>query len=357
MPNVSGYLEIFEKGFGFLRQIENNFKPSNEDTYVPGPIIKQLRLREGLFIEGQAEENASQKNNQKLTNVLQINSVSAEAYRRVKGLKHQISINPDTQFKMTLNKRDRTGPILDLLVPIGRGQRGLIIAPPKTGKTSILKHIALAMEKNHPTIKVYVLLVDERPEEVTDFRRALAKTHVLASSADETVANHLRMTRLVMNTAMRETELGNDAVVLIDSLTRMGRAFNKDTFSHGRTLSGGLAANALDLPRRFFGAARNIENGGSLTIMATILIKTGSQMDEVIFQEFKGTGNLDLVLTQTCADQRVFPAINVRESGTRKEELLLDAEQLKKGAKLRRVVAQTDEVEGMRYLLESLPFQ
>lgn len=355
MLPVEGYLEILAKGFGFLRNIDNNFRPSKTDTFVPNPIIQNFDLREGLHIKGSARKSATDsKQNSQLHSITEINHQVVDEYSSRKELKNLISINPIERIHLKLDDNDRLGKILDILVPLGKGQRGLIIAAPKTGKTTILKHIAQAIQKNHSEIKLFILLVDERPEEVTDFKRTLKRAHVLSSSADENVTNHLRMTRLTLNTAMRMVEYGQDVAVLIDSLTRMGRAFNKETHSYGRTLSGGLAANALDLPRQFFGAARKIENGGSLTIMATILVNTGSQMDEVIFQEFKGTGNLDLVLSSACAEQRVFPAININASGTRKEELLLDDPEYRRSAKIRRLLSQFKEVEAMTYLITKL---
>jgi transcription termination factor Rho len=240
------------------------------------------------------------------------------------------------------------------LVPIGRGQRGLIISPPKSGKTTLLKHMANSLGVNHPEVNVFVLLVDERPEEVTDFKRSLEGAHVLYSSADQNVAQHMRMIRITMNTAIRCAEAGHDTVVFIDSLTRMARAFNTESQSYGRTLTGGLGANSLDIPRSLFGAARNLENGGSLTIIATILVDTGSRMDDIIFQEFKGTGNMDLVLSRACAEQRLWPAININQSGTRKEHLLLAGSELQESMKLRRDLAQRDELSALSALIEYL---
>ena len=353
MDQAQGYLEIYPKGFGFLRDLENNFRPATTDIFVPHQLIRSHSLREGLLIEGFVKKAQSQeKKKAQLNKITKINESAANGYQDVKNLKNLTSINPNERIQMSLGPKDRLGKILDMLVPLGKGQRGLIVASPKTGKTTLLKHIAMAIEKNHPEIELFVLLVDERPEEVTDFRRTINNGYVLSSSADESVANHLRMTRLAMNSAIRMVEFGKDVAILIDSLTRMGRAFNKDTQSHGRTLSGGLAANALDLPRQFFGAARKVEGGGSLTIMSTILVDTGSLMDEIIFQEFKGTGNLDLVLSKECGEQRVYPAININASGTRKEELLLDDDEYQKTAKIRRLLSQFKEVEAMQYLIQ-----
>ena len=246
------------------------------------------------------------------------------------------------------------GKALDMIVPIGKGQRGLIISPPKSGKTTILKHMANSLITNHPEVVVFALLVDERPEEVTDFRRGLKHAYVLSSSADQSVSQHLRMTKMTVNAAIRLAETGIDAVVFIDSLTRMSRAFNTEAQSYGRTLTGGLGANAMEMPRRIFGAARNVENGGSLTIIATILINTGSKMDDIIFQEFKGTGNMDLVLSRKCAEQRLWPAINIIQSGTRKEHLLLDTPEFQEMVKIRRGLSKKDEITALSAFIEYL---
>jgi transcription termination factor Rho len=355
MNSASGYLEILPKGFGFLRNKDNNFRPSQEDAHIPAKLINQFQLREGLFIEGACQRcGEDSENRPQIIHISKINGHVPKKYSSVQELKSGVSINPDQRLTMTMDEGDRLGKVLDFVTPLGRGQRGLITAAPKTGKTTILKHIARAVMANHPDIKVFVLLVDERPEEVTDFRRSLPGATVLYSSADEDSPNHLRMTRMAMHCAMREAEFGADVIVLIDSLTRMARAFNRETDSFNRTMTGGLGANALELPRRFFGAARNIEKGGSLTIMATILVETGSRMDDIIFQEFKGTGNLDLVLSRACAERRVFPAVNLNASGTRKEELLLDSDDYVKIAKLRRYLAAQDEVQAMTYLMKNL---
>ena len=349
MENTNGYLELFPKGFGFLRSSQQNFKPSKDDIYVSPGLVRSHFLEEGMFISG---NTSAQKDGKiQLGEIISINGWPPKEMRHRKSLKEQTSISPDEPLNLCIDEKDRLGMLLNFVAPTGMGQRGMIISAPKTGKTTILKQYAQAVQKNHPDIKTYVLLVDERPEEVTDFRRALEHSCVLSSSADESTSNHLRMTRLALSAAIRDAEVGKNVLVLIDSLTRMARAFNKETQSHGRTLSGGLAANALELPRRFFGAARNLEHGGSLTVMATILVDTGSRMDEVIFQEFKGTGNLDLVLSTKCAEHRLYPAIDINASGTRKEELLLTDEQHRQATKLRRFLGQMSETEAMQYLL------
>lgn len=341
-------MEILDRGFGFLRNIDNNFKPTSQDTYVPAHLIKQLYLGEGVYIEGKGVDGDGKNKNLKLTEVDSVNHLSLEDYADVSVLQDQVSINPTERFHLTRGPKDHMGKALDMIVPIGKGQRGLIISPPKSGKTTILQHMANSIIANHSDAEVFVLLVDERPEEVTDFKRRLKAGHVLHSSADQSVAQHMRMARLAMNAAVRPAEIGRDVVVFIDSLTRMSRAFNTETRSHGRTMTGGLATNALEIPRRIFGTARNIEDGGSLTIIATILVDTGSRMDDIIFQEFKGTGNMDLVLSRQCAEQRLWPAIHINDSGTRKEHLLLTREEYKEVTEIRRALAEKNEVAALK---------
>lgn len=354
MEPVQGYLEIMDKGFGFLRNIEENFQPRPENTYVPNSLIRKLNLKEGSFIEGFGEKKGPSNPNLALIRVETINKLPFDEFINTPLLQDQISINPFERYTITQNEEDITGKALDMIVPIGMGQRGLIISPPKSGKTTILRHMANSIVMNHPDAKVFVLLVDERPEEVTDFRRGLQNAHVLYSSADQQIGQHMRMTRLAMHTAIRCAEIGQDSVVFIDSLTRMTRAFNADTDSHGKTMTGGLGANAMEFPRKIFGAARKLENGGSLTIIATILVDTGSRMDDIIYQEFKGTGNMDLVLSRECAEQRIWPAININKSGTRKEDLLMDKEEHKKIIDIRRAIATKTELDAMSDFLSIL---
>ncbi|MGD9898526.1 MAG: transcription termination factor Rho [Calditrichaceae bacterium] len=351
VDQINGYLEVMTKGFGFLRDINNNFQPGPGDIFVPANVIKKYNLKEGAYIEGERQAEDSGKENNRIEKIINVNQIPLDQISKIETFKRQVSVNPTERLTMTIGKNDRLGKALDLIVPIGKGQRGLIVSPPKAGKTTILKHIAHAITRNHPDVEVYILLVDERPEEVTDFRRSVEKAKVVASSADESVESHLRITRLAMNSAMGIAEFGKDVVVLVDSLTRMSRAFNNATNSFSKTLTGGLGANALDLPRRFFGAARNIETGGSLTILATILVDTGSRMDDIIFQEFKGTGNMDLVLSKLCAEQRIWPAININQSGTRKDDLLLSDEEFRYTTKIRRILTPVDEVSAMTGLL------
>lgn len=351
MEPVQGYLEIMDKGFGFLRNIEENFHPKPENPYVPNSLIRKLNLREGSFIQGYGEKKSPQNVNAALIRIETINNLPFDEFIKTPMLQEQVSINPFERYHLAQGPDDLIGKALDLIVPIGMGQRGLIISPPKSGKTTILRHMANSVVTNHPDAKIFVLLVDERPEEVTDFQRGLTDAHVLYSSADQQTGQHMRMTRLAMHTAIRCTEIGQNAVVFIDSLTRMTRAFNNDTDSYGKTMSGGLGANAMEFPRKIFGGARKLENGGSLTIIATILVETGSRMDEVIFQEFKGTGNMDLYLSRECAQQRIWPAININKSGTRKEDLLMETEEYENMVNIRRSIASLDEVTAMSKFL------
>jgi len=348
---IHGVLEITDKKHGFTRKPENNFLPSSDDAFVAPQLIRKYHLREGVEIEAQLDETKGKVRNKPIKALLAINGLPPEKFAQVPDIKSQTSIDPFEQLIIQIDENDRTGAIIDLLVPIAKGTRGLIISPPRAGKTTILKHIALAVQKNHPEVEVMVLLIDERPEEVTDFRRTTG-ARVFSSSSDQSVENHLRIARLTMNYAIRKAEMGKDVLVLIDSLTRMSRAFNKNVNTHGRTMSGGLDVRALEIPRQFFGAGRKLEEGGSLTILATILVDTGSRMDEIIFQEFKGTGNMELVLSRKCADRRVFPAINIEKSGTRKEHLILDEQRLQLNHKLRRYLINFDEVKAMEMLIE-----
>jgi len=354
LKSVEGHLEILDRRFGFLRSIKKNFQPNPEDIFVPANLIQKFNLHEGVFIEGAGVRGDSKKRNLKLTEIEKINQIPLKEFSKIKPLQSEVSISPSERLKLTQGPDDIMGKALDMIVPIGKGQRGLIISPPKSGKTTILKHMANSLITNHPEVVVFALLVDERPEEVTDFRRGLKHAYVLSSSADQSVSQHLRMTKMTVNAAIRLAETGIDAVVFIDSLTRMSRAFNTEAQSYGRTLTGGLGANAMEMPRRIFGAARNVDNGGSLTIIATILINTGSKMDDIIFQEFKGTGNMDLVLSRKCAEQRLWPAINIIQSGTRKEHLLLDTLEFQEMVKLRRGLSKKDEIIALSAFIEYL---
>lgn len=355
MKPVQGHLEIMDQGFGFLRSIEHNFKPSPDNPFVPAGMIKKLGLREGSFIQGMGDQKSSKQKNLALSRIEHINRLPAETFLGTPLLQDQVSINPFERYRFAQSPEDTTGKALDLISPIGKGQRGLVISPPKSGKTTVLKHMAESIGANHPDSTVFMLLVDERPEEVTDFQRGLSHTHVLYSSADQNIDQHMRMTRLSLHTAIRCAEAGQDAVVFIDSLTRMTRAFNVKTDSGGRTMTGGLGANAMEFPRKIFGAARKLEKGGSLTIVATILVDTGSRMDDIIYQEFKGTANMDLVLSRECAEKRIWPAVDVQQSGTRKEALLLDKEEYELAGRIRSSLPTTDKAAAMNQFLDMLP--
>jgi len=352
MKALKGHLEIMDKGFGFLRSLENNFSPDSQDTFVPAALIQNYRLPEGGYIEGNGKKRDARSPNAQLHSVQTINKIPLDTFSGFGSLQDQTSINPTEKLIMTQAADDFTGKAIDMFIPVGKGQRGLIISPPKSGKTTILKHMAASIIANHPDVDVFILLIDERPEEVTDFKRGLKGAHVLYSSADQSIETHMRMTRLALHTAILCAETGRDSVVLIDSLTRMSRAFNVKTNSHGRTMTGGLGAGALAIPRKIFGAARNVENGGSLTIIATILVETGSRMDDIIYQEFKGTGNTDIVLSRLCAEKRIWPAFNINASGTRKEELLLDDQMYQEAIKIRGVLSSLDETSAMSTILE-----
>jgi len=343
-----------DRGFGFLRNIDNNFRPASDDTFVPTHLIRKYNLSEGVMIHGKGEKGDGGNKNLKLAELETINTLPYEAFLEIEPLQQQTSVHPTERLLMAQGRDDVMGRLLDMIVPVGRGQRGMIISPPKSGKTTILKHMATSIVCNHPDVETFVLLVDERPEEVTDFKRGLKDVHVLSSSADQAVMHHMRIIRMAMNTAMRCTETGRDTVVFIDSLTRMARAFNRETNSYGRTLTGGLGANAMEIPRKIFGAARNIETGGSLTIIATILVETGSRMDDIIFQEFKGTGNMDLVLSRKCAEQRIWPAIHINPSGTRNEGLLLDKNEYKEIIRFRRALSKLNETDAISFLIEHI---
>lgn len=351
MQPVNGHLEILDQGFGFLRSLEDNYQPKPTDPYVSMQFIKRYNLLEGSYIEGKGVDNGPKTKNLALNWVDTVNGVPLKKFSKIPMLQDQVSIHPNDRYVFSQGPDDFTGQALDLIVPIGMGQRGLIISPPKSGKTTLLRHMANSIIMNYPDTRVFVLLVDERPEEVTDFKRGLKNASVMFSSADQQIAQHMRMTRLALHTAIRCTEAGQDAVVFIDSLTRMTRAFNSETESYGKTLTGGLGANSMEIPRKIFGAARNLETGGSLTIIATILVDTGSRMDDIIYQEFKGTGNMDLVLSRKCAEQRIWPAININQSGTRKEDLLLEPDELAEAVRVRRSLAHLDEVAAMTELL------
>lgn len=348
-----GVLEILPDGWGFLRR-HPNLQSTNADVYVSQSQIKRFGLRTGDFVFGVARPPKEGEKYYGLLRVEAINGVPSDEARKRRDFEQLTPLYPNERLIMETTPDNISGRIIDLIAPIGKGQRALIVAPPKAGKTTLLKNIANSITTNHPEVILLVLLVDERPEEVTDMRRSV-KGQVISSTFDEPPENHMRVADLVLERAKRLVEQGKDVVVLLDSLTRFGRASNLTTSPSGRTLSGGLDPAALYRPKRFFGAARNIEEGGSLTVIATCLIETGSRMDEVIFEEFKGTGNMELVLTRELAERRIFPAIDVKRSGTRHEELLYARDELAAVWQLRRLLAnQEDLVEAAEQLIRLL---
>src|SRR3954447_9384589 len=346
-----GVLELHPKGFGFLRNPSRHYAAQAGDPYVPAPLIQKHSLREGMLVGGVIEPPRKGASGPRLTAVARIEDQEPRqvAFRNWDEL---TPIDPHEQVVLETPGGPLTTRVMDLFTPPGKGQRGLIVAPPRTGKTVLLSHIAQAVIQNHPDMHLVVLLVDERPEEVTDLKRTI-NGEVIASSSDNDTANHIRVAELVVERAKRLTEQGRDVFVLLDSLTRLARAYNKQTGS-GRTMSGGVDAKALDVPKRLFGSARAFEEGGTLTILGTALIETGSRMDDVIFQEFKGTGNMELVLDRQLADRRIYPAINLAQSGTRKEERLLPPETLERITLLRRSMLQLKPVEAMEGLVKQL---
>ena len=354
-----GVLERMQDGFGFLRAPESNYLAGPDDLYVSPALIKKYGLKTGDYIEGQiqAPQNESER------------YFALETIERVNGgdpdkLRHRVSFDdmtplyPDEMLKMEVvgdkdKGRSLSARVIDLIAPTGRGQRSLIVAPPRTGKTVMLQNIAHSIATNYPDVKLIVLLIDERPEEVTDMQRSV-KGEVISSTFDEPAARHIQVAEMVIEKAKRLVESGQDVVILLDSITRLGRAYNTVVPSSGKVLTGGVDAYALQRPKRFFGAARNIEGGGSLTIIATALVDTGSKMDEVIFEEFKGTGNSEIILDRKLSDKRVYPAIDITKSGTRKEDLLVGKDTLAKMYVLRRIINPMGTLEAMEFLLDKL---
>ena len=350
---VSGVLYIKPNGAGLLVNSINNYAPQPGDSVVPRSVIEKLHLQGGLHLTGNARR--AQNGNLEMIALEAVEGMPLEEYRESRRpFSELISIDPNQQFKLETEPERLTTRVLDLLSPIGMGQRCLVVAPPKAGKTTLLKDIAHGINQNHPDVLLFVLLVDERPEEVTDFRRSVENGEVIASSSDETAENHIMIAEVVLERARRLVEMKKDVVILCDSITRMSRAYNNEQRGSGKILSGGIDARTMEKPRRFFGAARNAEEWGSLTIIATALIDTGSRMDEVIFQEFKGTGNTEIVLDRGLFERRIFPAINIAQTGTRKEEKLLTPAILPKVHTLRRALAGTDPMTAMKMLLERL---
>lgn len=349
---AKGYLEISQDGYGFLQ--ESLYTMESRTVIVSAGLIKQYQLRTGDYVVGKARQARENERFGTLMKVEAVNNLDPEAAARRPKFDDLIPQFPDRQLILETTSEEASSRVIDLLAPIGRGQRGLIVAPPKAGKTTLLKKVARAVLRNEPDVKVIVLLIDERPEEVTDFRESVDGADVIASTFDEPPQNHIRVAEFVHERSRRIVEEGGHVLILLDSITRLARANNLVTPPTGRTLSGGLDSAALHFPKRFLGAARNIRGGGSLTILATALVETGSRMDDVIFEEFKGTGNMELHLSRRLEERRIFPAIDILKSGTRREELLLSEEVLQKMWLLRKVLADMDPAEAMEMLLGRL---
>ena len=354
-----GVLEVLQDGFGFLRAIESNYLPGPDDIYVSPSQIRKFGLRTGDSVEGEIRAPKDAERYFALLKVSQINFEDPDKGRNKIAFDNLTPLYPDQQLKMEVEKNttekkpDQTARLIDLVSPIGKGQRSLIISPPKAGKTIILQNIANSLELNHPECYLMVLLIDERPEEVTDMQRTV-KGEVISSTFDEPASRHVAVAEMVIEKAKRLVEHKKDVVILLDSITRLGRAYNAVVPSSGKVLTGGVDANALQRPKRFFGAARNVEQGGSLTIISTALVDTGSRMDEVIFEEFKGTGNSELILDRKIADKRIYPAIDITRSGTRREELLFKKEDLTKVNVLRRIISPMGTMDGIEFLMSKL---
>ena len=351
-----GVIEIMQDGFGFLRSSESNYLPGPDDIYVSPSQIKRFSLRTGDSVEG---EIRSPKQGERYFAIIKINKINEKDVDQVKNrvnFEDLTPLYPDARFKLEQEKPmpDLTERIIDIIAPLGKGQRQLIVAQPFTGKTIIMQKIANAITANSPDAKLIVLLIDERPEEVTDMQRSLIKGEVISSTFDEPASRHVQVAEMVIEKAKRLVEYKHDVVILLDSITRLGRAYNTVVPSSGKVLTGGVDANALQRPKRFFGAARNIEEGGSLTIISTALIDTGSRMDEVIFEEFKGTGNSETVLDRKIADKRIYPAIDITKSGTRREELLFDKNDLQKMNVLRRIIAPMGTMDAIEFINSKL---
>lgn len=348
-----GVLEVLTDGYGFLRSADYNYLPSPDDIYVSPSQIKRFSLRTGDYVSGQVRPPKEGERFFALLRVEAVNGKDPEAIRERTLFDNLTPLYPDKRLKLESAPGEYSMRIMDLLSPIGKGQRGLIVSPPKSGKTILLQKIANSLTRNHPELKLIMLLIDERPEEVTDMQRSV-QAEVISSTFDEPADRHVQVANMVQEKAKRLVEAGEDVVILLDSITRLARAHNTVIPHSGRILSGGVDSNALHKPKRFFGAARNTEDGGSLTIIGTALIETGSRMDEVIFEEFKGTGNMELVLDRDLSDRRIFPAIDVNRSSTRKEELLMKEEDLNKVWILRKLLSDFDSIEAMEFLLDKM---
>ncbi|ALI55720.1 transcription termination factor Rho [Celeribacter marinus] len=351
-----GVLEVLQDGFGFLRSPEANYLPGPDDIYLSPEVIRQWGMRTGDTVDGVIKAPGDNERYFAMTKVTKINFEEPEKAKHKINFDNLTPLYPDERLTMEIEDptiKDRSARIIDLVAPIGKGQRSLIVAPPRTGKTVLLQNIATSIGRNHPECYLIVLLIDERPEEVTDMQRSV-KGEVISSTFDEPASRHVAVCEMVIEKAKRLVEHKRDVVILLDSITRLGRAYNTVVPSSGKVLTGGVDANALQRPKRFFGAARNIEEGGSLTIIATALIDTGSRMDEVIFEEFKGTGNSEIVLDRKVADKRVFPAMDILKSGTRKEELLVESKDLQKMYVLRRILNPMGTTDAIEFMISKL---
>lgn len=351
-----GVVEVLQDGFGFLRSANANYLPGPDDIYISPSQIRRFALKTGDTVEGPIR---GPKEGERYFALLKVNTINSDDPEKIRHKVHFDNLTPlypNERFKMELDNptsKDNSARVIDLVAPLGKGQRGLIVAPPRTGKTVLLQNIAHSITANHPECFLIVLLIDERPEEVTDMQRSV-NGEVVSSTFDEPAVRHVQVAEMVIEKAKRLVEHGRDVVILLDSITRLGRAYNTVVPSSGKVLTGGVDANALQRPKRFFGAARNIEEGGSLTIIATALIDTGSRMDEVIFEEFKGTGNSEIVLDRKVADKRIFPAMDILKSGTRKEDLLVPRQDLQKIFVLRRILAPMGTTDGIEFLIDKL---
>jgi transcription termination factor Rho len=348
----TGMLELHPNGYGFLRNVKNNYDRVRSDPFVPGTMIEKYGLREGLLLTGMVQP-ARKQQGPRLREIKDVDGMPPEEYVNIKSFDELTPINPESWLRLETGSEPLSTRVLDLLTPLGKGQRALIVAPPRTGKTILLQHIAHGVATNYPGVKLVVLLIDERPEEVTDMKRNV-NGEVVASSLDQDVESHVRISQLVIERCRRLAEMGQDVFLLMDSITRLARAFNKWVGNTGRTMSGGVDIKAMDVPKKLFATARVFEEGGSLTIVGTALIETGSRMDELIFQEFKGTGNMELVLDRKLSDRRIWPAIDISQSGTRREELLHDPETLHAVTMLRRTLATMHHVDAMEQLTRQL---
>ena len=348
----SGMLEMHPNGYGFLRDPSTAYNRERTDPFVPGTMIEKYGLREGLLLSGMVQHHRKQQG-PRLRELLDVDGIAPEDYLKVKTFDQLTPINPQEWYRLETGAQPLTTRVMDLLTPLGKGQRALIVAPPRTGKTILMQHVSQAIAKNYPNVTSVVLLIDERPEEVTDMRRNV-NGEVFASSLDKDVEDHVRLAQLVIGRCQRLAEMGKDVFLVLDSITRLARAFNKWVGNTGRTMTGGVDIKAMDIPKKLFATARAFEEGGSLTIVGTALIDTGSRMDDLIFQEFKGTGNMELVLDRKLADRRVWPAIDIEQSGTRREEKLLSPEVIHATTMLRRTLSSMHHVDAMEQLTSKL---